>query len=136
MNELEVYMNGLKVKNSQSMAWDKTQPKPKVIIPPDGMHSILMVDPDAPSRSNPKYKYWLHWMVVNNHDEVVQFEPPTPPAGSGFHRYFIILFKQNGLMDKRLLKPTPERKNFNCGEFVAKHGLTKVAQIHFVTKRE
>lgn len=26
---------------------------------------LVMVDPDAPSRSNPRMKYWRHWVVSN-----------------------------------------------------------------------
>ncbi|KAK9395237.1 phosphatidylethanolamine-binding protein 4-like [Crotalus adamanteus] len=26
---------------------------------------LIMVDPDAPSRSNPKYRFWRHWAVTD-----------------------------------------------------------------------
>jgi large subunit ribosomal protein L35 len=29
------------------------------------LYTLLMVDPDAPSRENPVKRSWLHWMVVN-----------------------------------------------------------------------
>ena len=29
------------------------------------MYTVLMVDPDAPSRDNPSNKYWLHWAIGN-----------------------------------------------------------------------
>ena len=28
-------------------------------------YTIVMADPDAPSRKNPTKREWLHWMVVN-----------------------------------------------------------------------
>ena len=31
----------------------------------DDYYTILMVDPDAPSRKKPTMAQWLHWLVVN-----------------------------------------------------------------------
>ena len=55
-----------------------------------------MVDPDAPSRQDPKAAEWLHWLVVNipgdklengqdiGHGKVLmQHNGPAPPAGTG-----------------------------------------------------
>ncbi len=29
------------------------------------MHLLLLLDPDAPSRKDPKFREWHHWLVVN-----------------------------------------------------------------------
>ncbi|XP_067879439.1 phosphatidylethanolamine-binding protein 4 isoform X4 [Heterodontus francisci] len=65
---------------------------------------LVMVDPDAPCQRNPKYRYWRHWLVTgisgaNLRQGVVQgtvltaYAPPTPPPGSGFHRYQFFLYE-------------------------------------------
>lgn len=48
---------------------------------------------DAPSRDNPIRAEWMHWMVTNiqagdmsSGTEVVPYNGPTPPPGTGKHR--------------------------------------------------
>ncbi|CAH1258077.1 PEBP4 [Branchiostoma lanceolatum] len=72
---------------------------------------LAMVDPDAPSAKNPQMKYWRHWLVTFISGDDLQkgirskdwgstgfgnilttYEPPTPPPGSGRHRYQFLLF--------------------------------------------
>uniref|UniRef100_UPI00398F40F4 phosphatidylethanolamine-binding protein 4 n=1 Tax=Pristiophorus japonicus TaxID=55135 RepID=UPI00398F40F4 len=71
----------------------------------DRMYVLIVVDPDAPSRQNPKYRFWRHWLVTNIPGRdlragVVQgkvlsvYRPPTPPSGTGYHRYQFFLYEQ------------------------------------------
>ena len=77
----------------------KTQSQPKVTYEgavTSKMYTLAMVDPDAPSRDDPKAAQWLHWLVVNipgdklesgqdiDHGKVLmQHNDPSPPKGSG-----------------------------------------------------
>ena len=54
-------------------------------------------DPDAPSRKDPKYREWRHWVVVNipggdvSKGEVcAEYIGAGPPKGTGLHRYIIL----------------------------------------------
>ncbi|XP_062274329.1 phosphatidylethanolamine-binding protein 4 [Scomber scombrus] len=69
------------------------------------MYVLVMVDPDAPSRTKPTSAHWRHWLVVNIQGSTLKkghmhgttltdYHPPTPPQKSGFHRYQFMLFKQ------------------------------------------
>ncbi|XP_024131274.1 phosphatidylethanolamine-binding protein 4 [Oryzias melastigma] len=69
------------------------------------LYVLVMVDPDAPSRAKPTSAYWRHWLVVNIEGNdlkkgkmrgkiLTEYDPPTPPQKSGFHRYQIMLFEQ------------------------------------------
>ncbi|XP_071338679.1 phosphatidylethanolamine-binding protein 4 [Trachinotus anak] len=69
------------------------------------MYTLVMVDPDAPSRTNPTSAYWRHWLVVDIQGDALKkgqiqgtsladYRPPTPPHKSGFHRYQFMLFEQ------------------------------------------
>ena len=72
----------------------------------DAQYTLLMVDPDPPSRQNPVYRAWLHWAVtdvrvradgtldVAGGHEAIAYAGPTPPKGTGLHRYCFILFRQ------------------------------------------
>ncbi|XP_029793469.1 phosphatidylethanolamine-binding protein 4 isoform X2 [Suricata suricatta] len=68
---------------------------------------LVMVDPDAPSRSSPKAQFWRHWLVTDikgtdmkkgkiQGQELSAYQPPSPPARSGFHRYQFFIYLQEG----------------------------------------
>ena len=92
-----------------------------------------MVDPDAPSCTNPSKKYYLHWLKINNNDNVMPFVPPTPPKGSGEHRYYIILYEQSHHLDPKLFNNI-SREKFPATEFAKQNGLETVAAVMFVTE--
>ena len=57
----------------------------------------MHADPDAPSRKEPKYREWRHWVVVNipggdvSKGEVcAEYVGAGPPKGTGLHRYVIL----------------------------------------------
>jgi phosphatidylethanolamine-binding protein (PEBP) family uncharacterized protein len=63
----------------------------------DKLYTLLCTDPDAPAPNAP----WLHWLVINCKGDdpstgttVMSWAPPTPPPGSGIHRYQFKLFLQ------------------------------------------
>ncbi|XP_074784709.1 phosphatidylethanolamine-binding protein 4 [Athene noctua] len=66
---------------------------------------LVLVDPDAPSRANPRNRFWRHWLVtdipgadlrtgdVKGH-VLTDYTRPTPPPRSGYHRYQLRLYEQ------------------------------------------
>lgn len=44
------------MKNQPHVHWDADQ---------NSFYTLLMIDPDAPTRQSPKFKEWQHWLVVN-----------------------------------------------------------------------
>ncbi|KJH40733.1 phosphatidylethanolamine-binding protein, partial [Dictyocaulus viviparus] len=69
---------------------------------PYSVYTVMMIDPDAPSRKNPKNRDFLHWLVVNipgndvnRGKEVVSYFGPKPPFGTGLHRYYLLAYKQS-----------------------------------------
>src|SRR5579885_935004 len=121
MKELSASLNGNFFHNKDIIPFEKTQVQPKLKFNPDNKYySIIMVDPDAPSSKNPIYKYVLHWLVINNSEIILDFMPPAPPFGSGFHRYYINLFEQP---NKIKLDEIPERHKFDLESFVQKYKL-------------
>ncbi|KAJ7415916.1 phosphatidylethanolamine-binding protein 4 [Pitangus sulphuratus] len=68
---------------------------------------LVMVDPDAPNRANPRHRYWRHWVVTNildhqHHSGITWvssrhrsgYVRPSPPPHSGYHRYQVRLYAQ------------------------------------------
>lgn len=56
-------------------------------------------DPDAPSRENPKFGEWQHWLVVNvpgsdvaAGETLSEYVGSGPPKGTGMCFYLIVFF--------------------------------------------
>jgi phosphatidylethanolamine-binding protein (PEBP) family uncharacterized protein len=70
-------------------------------------YSLVLTDPDFPSRVNPLQREIVHWVVVNipsnKIDEgttVLSYLPPCPPFSSGLHRYVFCLFRQTRILSE------------------------------------
>lgn len=62
-------------------------------------YTLTVVDPDAPSPTNPSMAPFLHWLVTNipqgeleKGSMVVPYMGPSPPEGD--HRYCFLLYEQ------------------------------------------
>ncbi|CAG8615545.1 12700_t:CDS:2 [Ambispora leptoticha] len=133
--------NPLDVNLGNELTPNDTAKAPKVWFATDEPDSedqfaLVMVDPDAPSRANPTNREFRHWAVGNipanaNLDKattLTPYYPPTPPAGSGKHRYVFVLFKQP---QRDIQYNLPEaRSNFNTREF-AKNYKLKIITANF-----
>lgn len=109
-------------------------------------YAIAMLDPDAPSRSDPKFRPILHWLVVNldagdakapvdykKGTELFRYRGPKPPMGSGPHRYAFLAYKQYKHIDmpQTLIVPYDKRKNFNITKFAKEHSLGNPIAINY-----
>ena len=127
-----------------------------------------MVDPDAPSRGNPRAAPWLHWLVTNirgyrpflaipffltlprpsppaslhppspgeslraggevGGEEVVRYAGPSPPLGSGPHRYALLVWRQEG----RAQVPAPRgRGRFGLTQLTTNYDLGHPVAANF-----
>ncbi|KAJ4781020.1 PEBP (phosphatidylethanolamine-binding protein) family protein [Rhynchospora pubera] len=103
-------------------------------------YTLVMVDPDAPSPSNPNLREYLHWLVTDIPgstgasfgQELHCYESPRP--NMGIHRFVFLLFRQLG----RQTVYKPEwRQNFNSREFAELYNLgSPVAAVYFNCQRE
>ena len=75
---------------------------------------LIMIDPDAPSPTNPTYADYLHWFIINNINNIpsgyieMEYKGPSPPQG--MHRYCIFIYETHNQISYS--KPI-ERNNFN-----------------------
>lgn len=84
VDPLDIYLQGqLKIENQEITA-QNAKGFPIVQIPPN--HYVIAYDPDAPPG------LWLHWISTPD-KEIVPYTYPTPPKGSGVHRYIFELRK-------------------------------------------
>ena len=144
MSNFSVEINNVIVHNGDHLPLNKVQTKPKINYKKQqgDNYTIIMVDPDAPAKNNPIYKYWLHLLITNNDQTIVPFEPPTPPINSGEHRYIIYLLKQKTIINKSEIKVSNDkngnikRNNFNLAEFIHDHKLEIVDSVYFITENK
>jgi phosphatidylethanolamine-binding protein (PEBP) family uncharacterized protein len=68
----------------------------------DHYYTLILTDPDFPSRVNSSLREFVHWVVVNipsnrisEGKELLSYVPPAAPYNSGLHRYIFVLFKQH-----------------------------------------
>lgn len=93
---------------------------------PNALYTIVLTDPDAPSRQQPKYREWHHWLVVNipendiaKGDTLSEYVGSGPPKGTNLHRYVFLVYKQpNGRItpdEKRLTNRSGDgRASVSC----------------------
>ncbi|CAL8295779.1 phosphatidylethanolamine-binding protein 1 [Gadus morhua] len=67
------------------------------------LYTLALTDPDAPSRSDPKFREWHHFLVVNMKGNDVSsgcvmsdYVGSGPPKGTGLHRYLWLVYEQSG----------------------------------------
>ncbi|KAH7709778.1 Phosphatidylethanolamine-binding protein PEBP [Aphelenchoides avenae] len=109
-----------------------TAEQPEVSWPAedDQLYTLVMVDPDAPTHTEPTLREYLHWLVVNipgndvkKGTELAGYYGPQPPRNSGQHRYVLLVYKQAARIDPL---PQPftdeERMGFRAEEWSKQHG--------------
>ncbi|KAG4067882.1 hypothetical protein HA402_010568 [Bradysia odoriphaga] len=97
-------------------------------------YTLIMTDPDAPSRKEPTFGQWFHWTVVNipgndlsKGDTLVEYVGSGPPPDTDLHRYVLLVFKQQHKHDfnEPILsnKSGEGRAKRSVKDFVTKHEL-------------
>ncbi|XP_050204913.1 protein HEADING DATE 3A-like [Mercurialis annua] len=129
--------NGCEFKPSQVVS------QPRVNVGGDDLrtfYTLVMVDPDAPSPSDPYLREYLHWLVTDIPattgatfgQEVVCYESPRPSVG--IHRYVFILYRQLG---RQTVYAPGWRQSFCSKEFAELYNLgSPVAAVYFNCQRE
>ena len=115
-------------------------------------YAFLIYDPDASARWNPNLAPYAHCIVVNIPGNnvsleagttVFPFQSPAPPAGTGYHRYTNVVYKQNSgqwTIEDLSQYNNSARPEFNYTAFLDQYsgsdGLTLVSGNLFLTQNE
>ncbi|KAH8382307.1 hypothetical protein KR009_002857 [Drosophila setifemur] len=98
------YPSGVQVELGKELTPTQVKDQPTVEFDADAgsLYTLLVVDPDAPSREDPKFRELLHWLVINipgnkvsEGQTVAEYIGAGPREGTGLHRYVFLVFKQN-----------------------------------------
>jgi len=144
---LNIEYRGSNVKPGDTLTVPETKDAPSKVqwdADPAKKYTLMMIDPDATSRSNPVYRSWLHWLVVNIPGNEISegsvkasYAGPGPPKGTGFHRYVILVFEQTKSVSiTKNYNSRVNRPRFDVRKFAKKHGLssTPIAGNYFQTQ--
>ncbi|KAI1107635.1 PEBP-like protein [Jackrogersella minutella] len=105
-------------------------------------YTITITDPDAPSRDNPEWSEFCHFIAtgvkisysesptavqLSSLKDVMPYKPPGPPPKTGKHRYVFLLFAPtNGTTDTLHLSKPEYRKHWGTGK--ERHGVRDWAE--------
>jgi len=104
---------GQPARNGQEFSQAAVAAQPEISWPPAisaPYTTLIMYDPDAPQAS------WLHWLQMNG-KTLVPWAPPSPPKGSGTHRYYFSVYTHQA----PLTGVPSGHPNFDIAEFVKKN---------------
>ncbi|KAF2070232.1 hypothetical protein CYY_008452 [Polysphondylium violaceum] len=116
----------------------QNQPKITYDAKDDEYYTLIKTDPDAPTRADPKFGEWRHYLVVNIPGNKVEqgdclspYIGCGPPPNTGLHRYIYILCKQPSKIhfkgELRCHLNADGRNNWKAAEFIKKWNLEPVA---------
>ncbi|KAI7692732.1 OV-16 antigen [Sarcoptes scabiei] len=136
LHTIEVkYVSGVEMKLGNELTPTDVQHIPASICwpcEPGQLYTLILTDPDAPSRQQPKYREWHHWLVVNipgndvaKGQTLSEYVGSGPPKGTGLHRYVMLVYKQPGRIqpeEKRLTNRSGDGR-FKVRDFAKKYNL-------------
>ncbi|XP_014602749.1 PREDICTED: protein D2-like isoform X2 [Polistes canadensis] len=112
----------------------KDQPTVKWAGDANTFYTLCMTDPDVPSRKDPKFREWHHWLVgnipgndISKGETLSEYVGSGPPEGTSLHRYVFLLYKQPKKLtfdEKRLTnRSADDRGLFSIRKFAKKYNL-------------
>ncbi|KAL1938723.1 hypothetical protein VTO73DRAFT_11326 [Trametes versicolor] len=164
-----VYPNGAEVNLGNAMTVADTQDEPELRLAalngpwddsasPEASYTLAMLDPDAPSRDEPIYRTFRHWLItglksppvtsnaadalnaLKSHPATTPYRPPGPRPNSGLHRYIFLLFQEPASAEPFVVPQgqpeygaaLEERRSWNPVTFASKYGLKLVGANYFL----
>ena len=135
---MKVYINDTKLINQKlyplELFYSGYIPNIKSKVDTKKFYTIMIVDEDAPSKTNPINKYMIHLLVINNKTTLFDYKTPNPPINSGPHRYHILVYEQSNIIIKYNIKIN-SRPKFNLDKFVSINILNLLDKFIFQTER-
>lgn len=132
---LKVEYNKFHVGFGNELAPKDVRAAPSVIYngDPKAFYTLMMVDPDAPSRKHPTAKQWQHWVVgnipgadISKGETLAEYVGSGPPKNTGLHRYVFLLYKQPAKVEfkeEHKSKTNGNREKFSVEDFAKQYKL-------------
>ncbi|KAI0329364.1 PEBP-like protein [Cubamyces sp. BRFM 1775] len=162
-----VFPNGAEVNLGNYMDVSETQDEPEIRFAAlngswddagEASYTLAMLDPDAPSRADPIYRTFRHWVItglksppltansaealnaLKTHPSTTPYRPPGPRPNSGLHRYIFLLFQEPASAEPFAVPQgaheygaaLEERRSWSPVAFAEKYGLKLVGANYFL----
>jgi phosphatidylethanolamine-binding protein (PEBP) family uncharacterized protein len=139
MTSFNVILGNTNINNKQFYELHEVNSNREPIISfnknPNKLYTYAMIDVSIPFVNTYGKSEWLHWLVVNDDQVVVDYAPPTPPAGSSKHKYYICVYEQEKQIKTTKMTGSREnRLNFSMSDFVHNNKLKCIFYIMFITE--
>ncbi|XP_058056177.1 protein D3-like [Anopheles bellator] len=107
------------------------------------LYTLIMTDPDVPSRDDPRFREYIHWAVgnipgndIDRGDLLVEYLGAITARGTGLHRFVLLVFEHLQKLD---FSPEPRissrcgtvRRYFSTRNFTRKYELTNLYAGNF-----
>lgn len=137
------YPSGVHVDQGNELKPTQVKDQPKFCFgaKPEKLYTLVMVDPDAPSRKDHNLREILHFMVSNipgkqveKGDTLAEYIGSGPPQGTGLHRYIFLVYEQKGKLESTMKIPKTSRNgrmNFSIRKFAKEHDLGEPIAANF-----
>lgn len=138
------YPGGVSVNLGNELTPTQVKEQPKVTwnAEPSANYVLCMTDPDAPSRQEPKFREWHHWLMGNikggdieGGDFLSDYIGAGPPPDTGLHRYVFLVYKQPNFIvfpELRLRNNSADGRGlFSIKDFAKKHNLGEPVAVNF-----
>ncbi|KFO29949.1 Phosphatidylethanolamine-binding protein 1 [Fukomys damarensis] len=99
-----------------SISWDGPDP--------GKLYTLVLTDPEAPSRRSPQFREWHHFLVVSMKGSdtsrgtvLSAYVGSGPASGTGLHRYLCLVYKQDKPLkcEEPVLSNSPEDHRASSG---------------------
>ncbi len=136
---IKIKFNDKLIKNNQDVELEHVEYMPEIIISKIKLYSIIMIDPDAYKNINKDVSSdltcWLHMLIINNNEKIVEYYKPMPPVELGVHKYYFCLFEQINhinMLEGNKAKYR-SRKKFKPCDFMEIYDLKYIKSVSFKT---
>nr|XP_018915774.1 PREDICTED: protein D2-like isoform X2 [Bemisia tabaci] len=142
------YLNGLAPSLGNIFVAEDVQYAPYFVGWPcirNRTYTLIMIDPDVPSRDNPTHREYRQWLIVNirgpnlfSGSVITKYKGPKLRPGSGPHRYIFLVYKQphvhvdfSDAFTEYHDTENENRYNFSTAKFVKTYNLGNPVAINF-----
>jgi len=138
------YDSGVEANLGNELTPTQVQNKPTIHFEGESgsLYTFCLTDPDAPSRAEPKFGEWLHWLIVNvpgndlsKGETISDYIGSGPPKGTGLHRYIFLAYKQPDKLTcdepRHTSQSGKQRNNFKIRDFAKKYKLGNPVAANF-----
>ncbi|KAI8355661.1 phosphatidylethanolamine-binding protein [Blakeslea trispora] len=141
-----VYPSGQEAALGNFIKPSESSEKPHItFVAPDkeAQYTLMLVDPDAPSKEDPKWGPYRHWVVTNitasgeltSAHEMATYQGPAPPPKTNDHRYIFLLFKQPE-SNTSFQALSEEANNWDFKAFVQQNNLELIGANFFISRND